>query len=108
VRLRENIFIDNDIGIMIDAQSSGNLVYNNSFSDNNSNAQDQGTANSWNLPSVVAGTNILGGPSLGGNFWDDYVGADLNGDGIGDENLPYDVNGNIRYGGDLYPLVASP
>jgi len=106
--VNDNIFIDNDIGIKIDFQSGNNLLYNNSFSNNSFNAQDQGMTNAWNLPNIVAGTNILGGPFLGGNFWDDYVGNDLNGDGIGDENLPYDANGNIQHGGDSYPLVATP
>ena len=36
-----------------------------------------------------------------GNYWDDYVGSDTNGDGIGD--TPYDIGGDESQ--DIYPLM---
>jgi parallel beta-helix repeat protein len=41
------------------------------------------------------------GASQGGNFWSDYTGADVNGDGIGDAQYSID-EANV----DPYPLVA--
>jgi nitrous oxidase accessory protein NosD len=37
-----------------------------------------------------------------GNYWSDYTGSDVNGDGIGD--IPYDIDGEESQ--DLYPLMA--
>ena len=49
--------------------SNDNTIYNNIF-DNPKNAVDDGT-NTWNI-AKTAGTNIVGGPYLGGNYWSDY------------------------------------
>ena len=66
-------------------QSSDNHIYNNCFINNTPNAYVNGS-NIWNT-SKTAGTNIIGGPYLGGNYWSDYAGKDSNGDGLGD--MPY-------------------
>jgi len=80
----------------------GNLIYDNYFS-NHVNAYDDG-ANVWNV-TKRRGINIVGGKYVGGNYWSDYGGKDLNGDGLGDTDLPYDSGGRIKRGGDMLPLV---
>ncbi|RLF39269.1 MAG: hypothetical protein DRN21_03825, partial [Thermoplasmata archaeon] len=77
-------------------------IYNNYFN-NTHNAYDDGN-NIWNI-SKTPGTNIIGGPYLGGNFWSDYYGVDTDGDELGDTNLPYNCSGNIQNGGDYAPLT---
>jgi parallel beta-helix repeat protein len=92
---------NNDTGILLD-NSSANTIYNNYFN-NTENAYDNGN-NTWNI-TKTAGTNIVGDPYLGGNYWSDYAGVDLDGDKLGDTLLPYNCSGRIRNGGDYHPLV---
>ncbi len=82
--------------------SSNNLIYDNYFNNTN-NAFDDGN-NTWNI-SKTAGMNIIGGLYLGGNYWSDYAGEDLDSDWLGDTLLPYNSSGNIQNGGDYLPLV---
>ena len=97
-----NTASSNDYGIYLKMYSSNNLIYNNSFN-NAKNAYDDGS-NYWNT-TKTPGTNIIGGPWIGGNCWSDYAGRDRTGDGLGDTDLPYNSNDGIANGGDLHPLI---
>jgi len=89
------------VGINL-TSSFNNTIYNNYF-DNPLNAQNNGN-NTWNI-TKTSGTNIIGGSWLGGNYWSDYNGSDLDNDGLGDTLLPYNCTGNITSGGDYHPLT---
>ena len=102
--LTNNTASDNH-GYGIYLSSSGNnLIYNNYFNNTN-NAYDDGN-NLWNT-TKTKGVNIIGEPWLGGNYWSDYAGDDLDGDGFGDTLLPYDSSGNVQNDGDYLPLVKT-
>ena|GEM_PF-5264387 len=84
--------------------ASNNTIYNNYFG-NKPTADAASTSNDWNI-SKTPGTNIIGGPNLGGNFWLNYNGTDLNDDGIGDTEIPWrGVTKEIVNGGDFMPLI---
>lgn len=97
-----NYVVDNYYGITA-GNSFSNIIYNNCFS-NRINALGFGR-NLWNV-SKEKEENIVGGSHIGGNYWNDYEGEDIDGDGIGDSNLPYNSRGFILNGGDELPLVA--
>jgi parallel beta-helix repeat protein len=109
-----NIVTGNLVGLY-STQSNGNLIYNNRFN-NGINAIDD-SLNTWNV-SKQPGPNIVGGPYLGGNYWIDFNGSDLNGDSLADTEIPYNstinvtapdgswaLNGYMSSGGDYLPLV---
>jgi len=88
-------------GIGFGEWTSANLIYNNKITATKG-AQDLGISNAWNV-SKVLGTNIMGGPYLGGNYFSAYSGTDANLDGIGD--TPFAIDGGVAT--DYLPLVVS-
>ena len=102
-----NIFLDNTVSNNDDDyygielyNSSDNLIYNNYF-DNTNNVCDNGS-NRWNT-TVTTGPNIIGGLLIGGNYWSDYTGTDMNGGGLGDTS--YGIAGGDNF--DYHPLCSS-
>ena len=101
-----NLDKGNSNGISIILGSSGNTIYNNFFN-SVSNIDFIGSgANTWNI-AKTAGTNIVGGPYIGGNVWTYPSGTgysqtcnDVNADGICDSSRTLDAS-NI----DNLPLV---
>ncbi len=96
----------NGYGIYMCPRSYGNRVYDNYFYNVN-NANIRNNQSFWNT-TKTPGKNIMGGPTLGGNFWGTPAGmgfsdtnSDADGDGIID--IPFvSLNGNIT---DNYPLI---
>jgi len=69
--------------------TEGLTAFNNNFIENSLNAEDLGIKSTWDK-----------GDEIGGNYWSDYDGIDLNGDGIGEKYY------NVKVGKiDHYPLI---
>lgn len=82
-------------GINCEIGSYNNEIYYNNLINNSQNAKDEGI-NIW-YKFKLLGKNM-------GNYWDDYNGADNNGDGIGD--TPYIIEGKkIFPSKDNYPVM---
>lgn len=83
---KANWFQGNTYGVYV-TFSSSNVFFQNNFVDNDYSAYFYIGSNTWSSGGL-------------GNYWSDYTGQDLNGDGIGD--TPY----TIPLGGvDNYPLM---
>ena len=94
----QNNITNNKYGILetgigqCEGDASDNKIYHNNFIGNSKNAWAM-TTNQWDD----------GYPS-GGNYWDDYIGLDLNGDGIGDS--PHWISHYLSGNKDRYPLMG--
>ena len=104
--LNNNIAANNKVGLTIN-HSSDNCIYNNYFN-NTINVQVENTQseNIWNI-TKTEGTNIVGGPFIGGNCWEypdgtgfSQICEDVDKDRICD--LPYDIAGDTF---DYLPLL---
>lgn len=84
----ENSFSSNNYGLSISLYSNNNLFYHNNFIDNTYSVYDEQTTNIWSYNNE-------------GNYWSDYKGQDINGDGIGD--TPHNITGKNM---DNYPLMG--
>ena len=104
VMVSENIFegfSNTYYCVSLDAATSHTTVVNNKIIGPKC-AQDLGSNNVWNATKTL-GTNIVGGPYLGGNYYSDYTGSDANLDGIGD--TPHAIAGGDSV--DQLPLVQT-
>lgn len=96
----QSVLIDNniqmanttsDVAILVEgpfASSTNWLIYNNIF--NGTVNESSGGTNYWNT-TLQAGSNILNGGSIGGNFYANYTGYDTDEDGVG--NTPFTLPG---------------
>jgi parallel beta-helix repeat protein len=80
-----NNIADNYYGIYLD-DSSNNVIYHNNFVNDVPQIYAYNSVNVWDD----------GYPS-GGNYWSDYIGSDLNNDGIGDTPYVTDADNMDRY-----------
>lgn len=79
--IRDNLLAGTDIGIHLTAGSEGNRIYSNALVNNRSQVMYVATrTQEWSVDGR-------------GNFWSDYVGWDLSGDGIGD--VPHEPNDSV-------------
>jgi parallel beta-helix repeat protein len=91
--LTGNTASHNECGICYgttDESSPNNRIYHNNFVNNLQHVNIQNTVNTWDD----------GYPS-GGNYWSDYTGVDVDGDGIGE--TPYVIDENNM---DRFPLMT--
>ncbi|MDH5771434.1 MAG: right-handed parallel beta-helix repeat-containing protein, partial [Candidatus Bathyarchaeota archaeon] len=94
-----NQIVENAVGMRFithayDDCARDNLIYSNNFIDNDQNVYNMHLIFS---PDPI---NIWDNGTIG-NYWDDYMGTDSDGDGVGDS--PYVIDANNQ---DNYPLMA--
>lgn len=83
--ISRNNITNNPLAISFSYFSHQNMIFQNNFIDNDNQV--------WCRNSTVSWSN-----GCEGNYWSNYDGSDLNGDGIGDTHLPWE-------GVDNFPLV---
>jgi hypothetical protein len=105
---KNTVRYNGNFGIGLVSDSNNNTIYNNLF--NNTKNFDISISTSKMNITKTKKTNIVGGPYIGGNFWDYPNGTgfsrtctDSDNDGICDTSLTLDIN-NIDY----LPLTPKP
>jgi len=94
-----NVNDNSEIGIAFSTYANYNTIYNNFLRRNTIHAQDNGTSNQW-YKGII------------GNYWDNYGGADINDDGIGDISylIPGTTGSRDNYpqwwDGDNIPIIT--
>ncbi|MCW4052668.1 MAG: right-handed parallel beta-helix repeat-containing protein [Candidatus Bathyarchaeota archaeon] len=84
-----NNITDNEIGVQLGPYSDSNTFYHNNFINNTNHAQvDPDYERTWD-------------DGIEGNYWDEYLEADSNHDGIGDTAYIFDDNNT-----DHFPLMG--
>ena len=81
-----NTVISNSFEGIVSGGTNNNTIYHNNFVDNKDQVYSYNSSNTWDNGAE-------------GNYWSDYTGRDLDGDGIGDTRLPHK-------GLDYHPLIA--
>ena len=102
--IRNNNFQSNEVAIHIFG-GGNNKVYHNNFIANTKQAEEQHyDALRWPMDTYYSSVNNTWCQPIpvGGNYWSDYRGNDINSDGIGD--TPYHIIENYT---DQYPLMQS-
>ena len=90
------IYNNSQYGTYLDFFTKGNRIWNNYFHDNTQNAVDKSiNLNIWQF--TQSGPNIVGGPDISGNYWDDFDESDEeaydnNNDGFADSAYPIGSN----------------
>jgi parallel beta-helix repeat protein len=89
-KINKNLFTDNQKGMYFCCGAKYNIVFNNEFIKNSEfHADDYVGGNQWSYNNI-------------GNYWDDYNGNDIDGDGLGDTSYT-----NFRNGQDDFPLIKN-
>jgi nitrous oxidase accessory protein len=89
--IRDNLLAATDIGIHLTAGSEGNRIYRNALVNNRSQVMYVATREQeWSVDGL-------------GNYWSDYIGWDLSGDGIGD--VPHEPNDSVDRLLWTYPMA---
>jgi nitrous oxidase accessory protein len=110
----ENLVLDNEVGIFLEAAKSS-VFRNNTIAENDVAMQiftssDQNTFTANNFINNISPLQLVGKASStkwqseqGGNYWSDYGGYDMDGDGLGD--VPHRIHNVFEYLEGNYPRL---